>query len=223
MRQDFGLINLISGSVITVHGLTFPVPEFVTSNKLSYEGEARLYRLVNAVMHLMLLVFYELHEKCSTLILALSVFGLGVKSIYLTIFFIYHGHKKELCRSIALCILGRITFVVAIVLFTLFAIESSSAKGTFIGVICLISSILFAFLVHLHIIIVSLEVTSCQYIQIREVCFPFIDCLMWTAYSMIHKFHLYLFIGNVLGAVIFGWELIVYAMYYKSTAKVKQA
>lgn len=123
-------------------------------------------------------------------------------------------------RSIALCLFGRITIVVAIVLFTLFAIESSSAKRTFIGVICLISSILFAFSVHLLIIVsttislsslsidqnvfylikqqqvVSLEVTkSCQYIPFRKVCFSFIDCCMWTAYSMIHKFHLYLFVS----------------------------
>ncbi|KAL0651772.1 hypothetical protein Bca4012_094463 [Brassica carinata] len=111
--------------------------------------------------------------------------------------------------------------VAVIVLITVYSIESSSPKLTFVGVIGDISFIS----VMIKIPLLSLEIAevtkSVAHINSSISIASVINGLVWSAYSCIYIFDPYLFICSVLQILVSTAKLIVYARYYKSTPRVK--
>ncbi|VVB11825.1 unnamed protein product [Arabis nemorensis] len=189
-----------------------------STNDKSVEKD-KLDYWIESFRHYMLCVFYGLPlvHKDGILLSTVSVFILLTKAIYLTTLFISCRDK----RYIVLKLVGVITFMVAIVLLTLFAIQSSSAKQTFVGVICVVSYFICSVRVPLSSIKTVVETKSVEHIPLRLYSLNFIGAVIWTAYSLTYIFDLYALIASGLGTLLCGSQLIAYAIYNRSTPKVK--
>ncbi|ESQ46969.1 hypothetical protein EUTSA_v10027903mg [Eutrema salsugineum] len=214
----------VIGNVISFGLFLSPVPTFWRIIKKKDVEEFQPYPYVATVMNCMLWVFYGLPvvHKDSILVTTINGVGLVFEAVYLSIFVYHCGNKKNFRRNIGLYLLAEIIAVAGIVLITLFAIQNAFAKQTFVGVICDIFNIAMYGAPSL-VIKKVVETKSVEYMPFLLSFISFINAVIWTTYSLIYKIDLYVLISNGLGTLLCASQLIVYAIYRKSTPVNKTA
>ncbi|XP_010555891.1 PREDICTED: bidirectional sugar transporter SWEET8 [Tarenaya hassleriana] len=220
IRNGVGIV----GNVISFFLFASPVPTFWRIVKNKSVEEFQVYPYIATVMNCMLWVFYGLPVVHTDSILVTTINGVGlvVEAIYLSIFFIYSKQQKNTRRNIILLLLLEIAAVVAVVLITLFALHTTFAKQTFVGVLC------DAFNIAMYgspclVIGKVIKTRSVEYMPFWLSFVSFINAAIWTSYSLIHKLDLYVLISNGMGTLLCASQLIVYFVYRGSTPKVKDA
>ncbi|KAJ0230909.1 Bidirectional sugar transporter SWEET8 [Hirschfeldia incana] len=210
----------VIGNVISF-GLFFsPVPTFVRIVKKKSVEEFQPWPYVATMMNCMLWVFYGLPivHKDSILVTTINGVGMVFEAIYISLFLIYCGGMKNFRKKIGLYLVAEVISVAAIVLITLFAIQNSFAKQTFVGVICDIFNIGMYGAPSL-VIKKVIKTRSVEYMPFAISFVSFLNAGIWTAYSLIYKLDLYVLISNGLGTFLCASQLIVYLMYRNATPK----
>ncbi|CAH8300546.1 unnamed protein product [Eruca vesicaria subsp. sativa] len=212
---DAKQVRFIIGIIGTIISPTF----WRIYKKKSVE-EFQPWPYVAAMMNCMLWVFYGLPvvHKDSILVTTINGVGMVFEALYISVFLIYCGGKKNIRRKVGLYLVAEVISVAAIVLITLFAIQNSFAKQTFVGVICDIFNIGMYAAPSLAIKKV-IRTRSVEYMPFWLSFIGFINAAIWTAYSLIYKLDLYVLISNGLGTTLCASQLIVYLMYRNATPK----
>ncbi|KAF8096448.1 hypothetical protein N665_0308s0022 [Sinapis alba] len=210
----------VIGNVISFFLFFSPLPTFIRIYKSKSVEEFQPYPYVATMMNCMLWVFYGLPvvHKDSILVSTINGVGMVFEAAFISTFLLYCGGKKNFRRNIGLYLLAEVIAVAAIVLITLFAIQNSFAKQTFVGVICDIFNIAMYAAPSL-VIKKVIKTRSVEYMPFLISFISFINAGIWTAYSLIYKIDLYVLISNGLGTVLCASQLIVYAMYRNATPK----
>ncbi|KAL0862365.1 hypothetical protein Bca101_041483 [Brassica carinata] len=154
-------------------------------------------------------------NKDSILFTTTNGAGMASQAVYISIFLFYCGGMNKLRRNIVLYLVAEVIAVAAVVLITLFAIQNLFGKQTFVGVICNIFNIAMYGAPSL-VIPKVIETRSVEYMPGMLSFYGFINAGTWTAYSdrKTRSRHLR---NSGLGMALCASQLIVYAMYLKST------
>ncbi|GMN41204.1 hypothetical protein TIFTF001_010420 [Ficus carica] len=169
------------------------------------------------VLNCLLWIFYGLPfiHPDSLLVVTINSVGLALELIYLTIFFIYaknNGRKK-----VALALAFEVAFFAAIVLISLLVLHGTTFRSLVVGILCDIFNVIM-YLSPLTIMRKVINNKSVEYMPFYLSLANFLNGSVWTAYALI-KFDIYVLVSNSLGAFFGAIQLILYAVYYKSTPK----
>ncbi|XP_021911153.1 bidirectional sugar transporter SWEET8-like [Carica papaya] len=126
--------------------------------------------------------------------------------------------RKQICTWIPI----ELVATTIIVIITLTALRSTTAKIAFVGVIADVFNVIMYASPTLAVKKV-IETKSVQYMPFWLSFAGFINAIVWTAYSLIHKIDLYILISNGIGSLWGLTQLIIYAIYCKSTPKSEES
>ncbi|GMN42491.1 hypothetical protein TIFTF001_011705 [Ficus carica] len=169
------------------------------------------------VLNCLLWIFYGLPfiHPDSLLVVTINSVGLALELIYLTIFFIYATNKGR--KKVALALLIEVAFFAAIVLMALLLLHGTTFRSLIVGILCDIFNILM-YAAPLTIMKEVIQKKSVKYMPFYLSLANFLNGSVWTAYALI-KFDIYVLVSNSIGAFLGAIQLILYAIYFKSTPK----
>ncbi|GMN52310.1 hypothetical protein TIFTF001_021456 [Ficus carica] len=205
----------IVGNVISFGLFLFPIPTFyqIIKNKAVKEFKPDPY--LATILNCLLWIFYGLPfiHPDSLLVVTSNSVGLVLELAYLLVFFIYaknNGRKK-----VTLALAFEVAFFSAIVLIGLLALHDTTHRSLVVGILCDIFNIIM-YTAPLTIMQKVIKNKSVEYMPFYLSLANFLNGSVWTAYALI-KFDIYVLVSNALGMFFGAIQLILYAVYYKST------
>lgn len=212
IRTALGII----GNVISFLMFLAPVTTFYKickwRNTRGYSG----FPYVMTILNCALWVLYGLPivKPNSILVSTINGIGLGIEIIYTLIFLIFCKDRKTLLRLVGLILLIS-SFFAAVTLATLLKFHDHKKRYTTIGTICIIFNV-FMYASPLSIMRKVIREKSVKYMPLYLSLAMFGNGLIWTAYGAIH-FDINLVLPNGLGAGLGACQLLLYAIYYRTT------
>ncbi|CAN8233154.1 unnamed protein product [Cochlearia groenlandica] len=208
----------VIGNIISFGLFAAPLKTFYRIYKKKSVEEFQYVPYITTIMNCMLWVFYGLPvvHKDSILVSTINGIGLVIEAIYLAVYFLYCGHKKNARRNILGFLALEIVCVLAIVLITIFAIKDEFVKQTFVGVICDVFNIAM-YASPMLVIGKVVKTKSVKYMPFLLSFVGFVNACIWTSYALIYKVDLYVLVSNGVGTLFGLVQLITYACYCKAT------
>ncbi|XP_057984220.1 bidirectional sugar transporter SWEET6b-like [Malania oleifera] len=207
----------VIGNVISFCLFASPAPTFWRILKKKTTEEFQPYPYIATILNCLFWIFYGLPlvHPHSTLVVTINAIGLAIEIIYTTIFFIYTNNKGRMKVIFWVCV--EIAFMAGIVALTLLKFHSHTARSNFVGIFCVVFGVMM-YTSPLAIMKKVITTKSVEYMPFYLSLANFLNGVIWVTYALI-KFDLYITIGNGLGALSGAVQLILYAIYYKSTPK----
>ncbi|KAF0911786.1 hypothetical protein E2562_012287 [Oryza meyeriana var. granulata] len=207
----------IVGNVISLGLFLSPVPTFWRICKKKDVEDFKVDPYLATLLNCMLWVFYGLpivHPN-SILVVTINGIGLVIEAIYLTIFFLYSNRKNRVKMGLVLAV--EALFMAAVALGVLMGEHTHQRRSMIVGILCVIfGSIMYSS--PLTIMRKVVKTKSVEYMPFLLSVVSFLNGLCWTAYALI-RFDLYVTIPNGLGVLFGALQLILYAIYYRTTPK----
>ncbi|XP_042499267.1 bidirectional sugar transporter SWEET5-like [Macadamia integrifolia] len=217
VRTVIGII----GNVISFFLFASPMPTIYKIIKMKavegFEPDPYLASILNCMMW----VFYGLPfvHPHSFLIITINSVGLVLELIYILIFLIYGNNKKRIKIVVVLFI--EIVFVAAIVVITMLVFHTTTRRSLFVGLICVVFNVCM-YLSPLLIMKKVITTKSVKYMPFYLSLANTMNGAVWTTYALL-RFDPYVLTGNGIGTLGGIAQLILYAVYYKSTPKDDEA
>ncbi|CAN8308221.1 unnamed protein product, partial [Cochlearia groenlandica] len=215
IREIVGIIGNIAALCLFLS----PTPTFVQIVKKKsvekYSPIPYLATLINCFVW----VLYGLPmvHPDNTLVFTINCSGILIEIVYLTIFFVFCGRKKQ--RSIIIAVLAVemvFTTVLAVLVFTL---QYTTDKRTIsIGIVCCVFGVMM-YASPLSVMKMVIKTKSVEFMPFWLSLAAFLNASAWTIYALM-PFDLFMAIPNVIGCVFGLAQLILYGSYYKSTKKI---
>ncbi|XP_010461837.1 PREDICTED: bidirectional sugar transporter SWEET8-like [Camelina sativa] len=195
IRTIIGIIGTVISSLISLSQL----PKFIQIYKKKSVEDYTPYRHVGLVTKYSLWVLYGLPliYKDGILVTTSNGVGLGIEVIYLVVYMFYCS-DKSLRRNTLWCLAYAVPFVLFFYTISLFGIESLSDRHTFIGIVCNLSSANLDYIIYM----------TYEYVPVWLSLARFINAEIWTSFSLIYKFDIYVLILNGLGMILYAYQLI---------------
>nr|QHT64209.1 sugar efflux transporter 8 [Litchi chinensis] len=208
----------IIGNVISFGLFLSPSPTFWRIIKRKSVEEFQPYAYIAACLNCMFWVLYGLPvvHPDSILVVTINGVGLVLELIYLSIFCIY-DHENKGRKKVALGLLGEVIFVGIMAGITFGCFHTYVKRSLLVGVICDVFNII----MYASPLLIAKKVITTKSVEFMPFYLSlagFANGSIWTAYALI-KLDLYIVISNGLGAFFGLLQLILYAIYYKSTPK----
>lgn len=212
-RNVIGII----GNVISFGMFASPVPTFyrIVKNKATEGFKPDPY--LATVLNCLLWVFYGMPfvHPDALLVLTINAIGLVIELIYLAIFFTYSNTKGR--KKVVYWLAGEFLFFAVVVLIALLVFHGTKKRSLFVGVLCDIFNIIM-YASPLTIMKKVIKTKSVKYMPFYLSLANFLNGSIWTAFALI-KFDIFVLVSNGLGMISCAMQLILYAIYYKSTPK----
>ncbi|KAK7291641.1 hypothetical protein RIF29_06948 [Crotalaria pallida] len=211
VRTIIGII----GNVISFGLFISPAPTFIQIIKaksvLDFKPDPYLTTILNCAVW----TFYGLPivSKHNVLVLTINAIGLVMESIYTLIFFIYSTWAKR--RKIILILLGEIIFVFLLIFCVLYFVDTISRRKTIVGVICIIFNVAM-YCSPLTVMRQVIRTKSVKYMPFLLSLANFCNGLIWVIYALL-KWDPFIVIPNGLGTIAAIAQLVLYAIYYRTT------
>ncbi|KAJ4973954.1 hypothetical protein NE237_007128 [Protea cynaroides] len=172
-----------------------------------------------SVLNCMLWVFYGLPlvHPDSILVVTINSIGLFLEMIYVIIYFIY-APVKERTKVVVVFFLELLLLGVVVVV-TLLCFHDTIKRSLLVGSI----AVVFTALMYSSPLLMMgkvIKTKSVEYMPFLLSLTSFLNGSVWVIYALL-RFDPYILVGNVLGALAGLVQLIIYAIYYKSTPKNK--
>ncbi|KAG8662006.1 bidirectional sugar transporter SWEET4 [Manihot esculenta] len=207
----------ILGNVISLFLFLSPVPTFVQIWKKraveQYSATPYLATLVNC----MVWVLYGLpmvHPK-SLLVVTINGSGTAIEFIYIILFIIYADKKKRV--KVILIVLIEIIFIAAVAVLVLTLAHTTKKRSMIVGLVCICFNIMM-YASPLSVMKLVITTKSVEYMPFFLSLASLGNGLAWTTYALIH-FDPFIVIPNGLGSLFAVGQLVLYAVFYKSTKR----
>ncbi|KAF1876178.1 hypothetical protein Lal_00006809 [Lupinus albus] len=170
---------------------------------------------VTTVLNCAMWTFYGLPfvSKHNVLVLTINSIGLVMEIIYTLIFFVYSNWAKR--RRIILIILCEVIFVFIVVFCVLYFVDTVSRRTTIVGVICIIFNVAM-YLSPLTVMRRVIKSKSVKYMPFLLSLANFGNGVIWVIYALL-KWDPFIVIPNGLGTIAAITQLVLYAVYYRTT------
>ncbi|XP_028557181.1 bidirectional sugar transporter SWEET4-like [Dendrobium catenatum] len=213
LRTVVGII----GNVIAL-GLFFsPLPTFIRIWKKKSVEEFSVIPYVATLLNCMLWMLYGLpivHPN-STLVLTINCAGTAIEICYVILYLVFSNGPKRV--KALLLFLGDLAFVAVVAIIVLIFFHTHDRRSLIVGILCVIFCIIM-YLAPLSVMKMVIQTKSVEYMPLSLSVASFLNGLCWTIYALI-RFDLYITIPNVLGLLFSITQLVLQALYYKSTKR----
>ncbi|XP_074571598.1 bidirectional sugar transporter SWEET4-like [Curcuma longa] len=208
----------ILGNGIALALFLSPLPTFVKICKKRSVEDFSAVPYVATLLNCMMWLVYGLPavHPHSTLVLTINGSGLAIELAYVLLFLVYARSGKQRAR-VAAMLAAEAAFVVAVALLVLTTLRTHERRSMVVGVLCVVFGTMM-YAAPLSVMKLVIQTKSVEYMPLTLSLASFFNGLCWTAYALI-RFDLYITIPNALGVIFAVAQLLLYAVYYKSTQR----
>ncbi|XP_074316900.1 bidirectional sugar transporter SWEET5 [Silene latifolia] len=210
-RNIIGII----GNVISFGLFLSPVPTFMRIIKKKSVEQFKADPYIATILNCAMWILYGLpfvHPN-NFLVVTINGIGLGIEIIYVSIFLIYSPWGKR--KKIAIALILETAFFVAVFFITTEALHTIKMRTIFVGALCVAFNVIMYFS-PLTVMRMVIKTKSVKYMPFWLSIANFLNGACWTAYACI-KFDPWMVIPNGLGTLSGVIQLLLFAIYYKST------
>uniref|UniRef100_I1QMD9 Bidirectional sugar transporter SWEET n=1 Tax=Oryza glaberrima TaxID=4538 RepID=I1QMD9_ORYGL len=151
----------------------------------------------------------------SILVVTINGIGLVIEAVYLTIFFLFSNKKNK--KKMGVVLATEALFMAAVALGVLLGAHTHQRRSLIVGILCVIfGTIMYSS--PLTIMSQVVKTKSVEYMPLLLSVVSFLNGLCWTSYALI-RFDIFITISNGLGVLFALMQLILYAIYYRTTPK----
>ncbi|XP_020264028.1 bidirectional sugar transporter SWEET4-like [Asparagus officinalis] len=221
----------IVGNIISLGLFLSPMPTFITIFKRKDVEQFSAFPYLATLLNCLLWCLYGLPivHPDSTLVLTINGAGVVIELCYIIIYTIYSPAKQKL-RAI-LVVIFEIAIVAILGALIITLVHNENLRSRIIGIICIIFCIIMyvaplAAMVRMYLIRLHSYIADIEQLRASSTCLSiyqsFLNGTCWTIYSLL-KFDINILVPNGIGLVFAIGQLILYAMYYKSTQRILEA
>ncbi|XP_020588838.1 bidirectional sugar transporter SWEET4-like [Phalaenopsis equestris] len=207
----------IAGNVIALGLFLSPLPIFIRIWKNKSVEEFSVIPYAATLLNCMLWMVFGLplvHPN-STLVLSINSVGTLIEVCYVILYLVFSTGTKR--TKALLLFLGDLTFVAIVVVVVLTCFHTHDRRSLIVGILCVIFCIMM-YLAPLSVMKMVIQTKSVEYMPLSISVASFFNGLCWTTYALI-RFDIYITIPNSLGLLFSITQLLLHAIYYKSTKR----
>ncbi|KAK7393832.1 hypothetical protein VNO78_22396 [Psophocarpus tetragonolobus] len=207
----------IIGNIISACLFLSPVGTFVGIWKKGSVEEYSVVPYLATLINCMVWTLYGLpmvHPN-SSLVLTINSAGCVVELIYIILFFFFSDRPQRL--KLFLCLFLELIFIAVLSLFTFTFLHSFNNRSALVGTICILFNIAM-YASPLSVMKMVITTKSVEYMPFFLSLASFGNGVSWTIYALI-PFDPFVAIPNGIGTAFSVAQLILYAIYYKSSKK----
>ncbi|CAN6272427.1 unnamed protein product [Urochloa humidicola] len=217
IRTAIGIIG--NGTALVL--FLSPVPTFIGIWKKGSVEQYSPVPYVVTLLNCMMWVLYGLPlvHPHSMLVITINGTGMAIELIYITLFLLYSENATR--RKILLLLAAEVAFIGAVVALVLSLAHTHEQRSMIVGILC----VLFCtgmYAAPLSVMKMVIQTKSVEYMPLFLSLASLANGVCWTTYALI-RFDLYITIPNGLGVLFAVAQLILYAIYYKSTQEIIEA
>ncbi|KAJ8449118.1 hypothetical protein Cgig2_004173 [Carnegiea gigantea] len=211
VRSVIGII----GNVISFGLFLSPVPTFVRIIRKRSVEQFKPDPYVATILNCAMWVLYGLPFVHPNNILVVTINGTGlcIEFVYVSIFFIFSDWNKR--KKIIIYLIVEAIFFLVVLIVTVYFIKTIKIRTIFVGALCVAFNVIMYFS-PLTVMRQVIKTKSVKYMPFWLSVTNFLNGATWTAYAAI-KFDPWMVVPNGLGTVSGIIQLVLYAVYYKST------
>ncbi|KAI5059374.1 hypothetical protein GOP47_0025693 [Adiantum capillus-veneris] len=219
LNMDPKLVLGILGNATAMALFLSPTPTFVRIFKTKSTEEFSGLPYVCTLLNCLLWVLYGLPivKPHSMLIITINVFGVAMELFFITLYVVFATKKSKIkvTRYMTLVVI----FYVAIIVITIFALHTLSLRQLVVGSVCVVIAVAM-YAAPLSIMGLVIRTKSVEFMPFTLSLCNFTNSAVWTAYSLVTK-DIFVGIPNGIGCISGIVQLILYALYYKNSKKIK--
>ncbi|KAL9264650.1 Bidirectional sugar transporter SWEET5-like protein [Drosera capensis] len=168
-----------------------------------------------AILNCAMWVFYGMPfvHPDSLLVVTINGFGLFIEAVYIAIFFTYSKWSKK--RRMIVVLLVEIIFFVGVMLITLNVFHTTKARSNLVGALCVAFNVIM-YTSPLTVMSMVIKTKSVKFMPFWLSAANLANGVVWFIYALI-KIDPWIAVPNGLGAVSGLVQLILYAVYYRTT------
>ncbi|WVZ76708.1 hypothetical protein U9M48_024660 [Paspalum notatum var. saurae] len=198
-----------------------PVPTFIRIWKKRAVEQYSPIPYVATLLNCMMWVLYGLPvvHPHSMLVITINGTGMAIQLTYVTLFLLYSAGAAR--RKVFLLLAGEVAFVAGVAVLVLTLAHTHERRSMVVGLLC----VLFGtgmYAAPLSVMKMVIQTKSVEYMPLFLSLASLVNGICWTAYALI-RFDPYITIPNGLGVLFAVAQLILYAIYYKSTQEIIEA
>ncbi|PAN05684.1 hypothetical protein GQ55_1G145400 [Panicum hallii var. hallii] len=198
-----------------------PVPTFIRIWKKGSVEQYSPVPYVATLLNCMMWVLYGLPlvHPHSMLVITINGTGMAIELTYVTLFLLYSTGPAR--RKVVLLLAAEVAFVGAVAVLVLSLAHTHERRSMIVGILC----VLFGtgmYAAPLSVMKMVIQTKSVEYMPLSLSLASLVNGICWTAYALI-KFDLYITIPNGLGVLFAVAQVVLYAIYYKSTQEIIEA
>ncbi|CAN4099323.1 unnamed protein product [Withania somnifera] len=190
-------------------------PTFLKIVKAKSVMEFKPDPYVATILNCAVWVFYGMPfvHPDSLLVVTINGFGLGIELIYVSIFFIFSDWSKR--RKIIIALIIEVIFMAILIVVTLTFLHGTKNRSMLIGIIAIVFNVIM-YTSPLTVMKKVITTKSVKYMPFYLSLANFANGLVWTSYALF-KFDPYILIPNGLGSLSGLVQLILFAVFYRTT------
>ncbi|XP_074580736.1 bidirectional sugar transporter SWEET4-like [Curcuma longa] len=207
----------ILGNIIALGLFLSPLPTFVRICKKGSVEQFSAIPYLATLLNCMMWVVYGLPavHPHSMLVITINGSGMVIELAYVLLFVIYSRGAQR--ARVASMLVAETVFVVAVALLVLTLAYTHERRSMIVGILCVcFGTMMYA--APLSVMKMVIQTKSVEYMPLTLSLVSFFNGLCWTAYALI-RFDPYITIPNGLGVMFAVAQLVLYAVYYKSTQR----
>ncbi|KAJ3692317.1 hypothetical protein LUZ60_012667 [Juncus effusus] len=207
----------VLGNAIALVLFLSPVPTFYKIWKKRSVEQFSPIPYIATLMNCMMWVLYGLPivHPHSLLVITINGAGTFIELSYILLFLLYSQGKKRL--QVLAMFVGAIVFVAIVAVVVITTAHTHERRSMIVGILCVILCIMM-YAAPLSVMKMVIQTKSVEYMPLFLSVAAFFNGVCWTVYALI-RFDPYITIPNGLGVVFAIGQLILYAIYYKSTQR----
>ncbi|KAJ8771848.1 hypothetical protein K2173_027025 [Erythroxylum novogranatense] len=205
----------IIGNVISFFLFLSPLPTMIKIIKQKAVEEFKPDPYIATVLNCAMWSLYGLPfvKPHSILVTTINAVGLVIELIYCVIFFIYSPWKRR--RRIALFLAVEAVIMAGVVLITMLVFHTTRKRSLFVGILAIILNVIM-YASPLTVMKLVIKTKSVKYMPFYLSLANFCNGLIWLVYALL-KIDINVALPNGLGALSGLLQLILYAVYYRTT------
>ncbi|KAK8953769.1 Bidirectional sugar transporter SWEET4 [Platanthera zijinensis] len=222
IRTSVGIV----GNIISLGLFLSPLPTFIRIWKHKSVEQFSVIPYVATLMNCMLWVVYGLPivHPHSTLVITINGSGTAIELSYIVLYLIFSRGARRL--KALLLFVGAVAFVAVVTVLALSLLHTHERRTLVVGILCVIFCVMM-YLSPLSVMFFNLtrgvqrmviQTKSVEFMPLSLSVASFFNGLCWTIYALI-RFDLFITIPNCLGLVFSMAQLVLFAVYYKSTKR----
>ncbi|KAJ4770247.1 Bidirectional sugar transporter SWEET [Rhynchospora pubera] len=211
----------VLGNAIALVLFLSPVPTFFRIWKKGSVEQFSPIPYIATLLNCMFWVLYGLPivHPHSVLVVTINGAGMLIEISYILLFLLYSQGRTRL--QVFLMFVASLISVGVVGSLVITLAHTHESRSMIVGIICVVLCIIM-YASPLSVMKMVIQTKSVEYMPLFLSLAAFFNGVCWTAYALI-RFDLYIIIPNGLGVMLATAQLLLYAIYYKSTQRQIEA
>ncbi|XP_065858562.1 bidirectional sugar transporter SWEET4-like [Euphorbia lathyris] len=205
----------ILGNIISFFLFLSPLPTFIDIWKKKSVKQYSSTPYIATLQNSLVLILYGMpmvHPK-NMLIVTINGIGATIELSYIIVFIVFSNKKSRM--KVILILVLQLIFITILTLLVLTLAHTTTKRSLVVGCFSICFNIMM-YASPLSIMKLVITTKSVEYMPFFLSFATFCNAAAWGAYAFIH-FDVFLVIPNGVGAVLAMFQLLLYAVFYKST------